>query len=55
MLLIPLYNIYLGLTLMFQKGTEGENAFGTDPLGREVPDQLYGRETAEYPADELAA
>lgn len=32
LLMIPLYNIYLGLILLFQKGTVGANAFGPDPL-----------------------
>jgi uncharacterized membrane protein YhaH (DUF805 family) len=33
LLLIPLYNIYLGLSLLFVKGTSGPNQFGGDPLG----------------------
>lgn len=28
---IPLYNIYLGLVLLFVKGTEGQNQYGEDP------------------------
>lgn len=32
LLLIPLYNIYLGLVLLFQKGTTGPNKYGEDPL-----------------------
>jgi uncharacterized membrane protein YhaH (DUF805 family) len=32
LLLIPLYNIYLGLVLLFQKGNNGENIYGPDPL-----------------------
>lgn len=28
---IPLYNIYLGLILLFTKGTEGNNQYGIDP------------------------
>ncbi len=32
LLMIPLYNIYLGLTLLFSKGTLGSNQFGHDPL-----------------------
>ena len=32
LLLIPLYNIYLGLILLFQKGETGENQYGPDPL-----------------------
>lgn len=32
LLLIPLYNIYLGLLLLFKKGTEGANQYGPDPL-----------------------
>jgi len=30
--LIPIYNIYFGLLLLFKKGTEGENQYGPDPL-----------------------
>ncbi|MEM7414425.1 MAG: DUF805 domain-containing protein [Gemmatimonadota bacterium] len=30
--MIPLYNLYLGLVLLFKKGTEGPNEFGPDPL-----------------------
>jgi uncharacterized membrane protein YhaH (DUF805 family) len=33
LLMIPLYNIYLGLLLLFGKGTMGPNRFGPDPLG----------------------
>ena len=32
LLMIPLYNLYLGLVLLFQKGTSGPNRFGADPL-----------------------
>jgi uncharacterized membrane protein YhaH (DUF805 family) len=32
LLLIPLYNIYLGLVILFKKGTEGPNKYGPDPL-----------------------
>lgn len=32
LLLIPFYNIYLGLLLSFKKGTVGPNRFGEDPL-----------------------
>ncbi len=32
-LLIPLYNIYPGLILLFKKGTIGANTYGEDPLG----------------------
>lgn len=32
LLAVPLYNIYLGLVLLFKKGTEGQNQFGQDPL-----------------------
>lgn len=34
LLLIPLYNIYLGLLLVFKKGTTGPNDFGADPLNK---------------------
>lgn len=30
--LIPIYNIYLELVLLFKKGTDGNNKFGDDPL-----------------------
>jgi uncharacterized membrane protein YhaH (DUF805 family) len=32
LLFIPLYNIYLGLVLLFKKGETGANAYGEDPL-----------------------
>lgn len=32
LLLVPLYNIYLGIVLLFQKGSYGPNRFGPDPL-----------------------
>jgi len=32
LLCIPLYNIYLGLVLLFVKGTAGTNQYGDDPL-----------------------
>ena len=32
LLLIPFYNLYLGLLLYFKKGTVGPNRFGEDPL-----------------------
>ena len=33
LLMVPLYNIYLGLVLLFGRGTMGPNRFGPDPLG----------------------
>ena len=30
--MIPLYNFYLGLVLLFKKGTDGPNEYGHDPL-----------------------
>lgn len=33
LLLIPLFNIYLGLVLLFQKGSSESNRFGPDPTG----------------------
>lgn len=30
--LIPLYNIYFGFVLLFQKGTDGTNTYGSNPL-----------------------
>ncbi len=32
LLLVPFYNLYLGLRLIFSPGTRGENRFGPDPL-----------------------
>ena len=32
LLAIPLYNIYLGFKLLFERGTQGDNRFGPDPL-----------------------
>ena len=30
--MVPIYNLYLGLVLLFKKGTDGPNEFGPDPL-----------------------
>ncbi len=32
LLLVPLVNIYIGVILLFVKGTDGPNEFGDDPL-----------------------
>lgn len=32
LLLIPVYNIYLALLMLFKKGSDGQNMFGEDPL-----------------------
>jgi uncharacterized membrane protein YhaH (DUF805 family) len=32
LLLVPFYNIYLGIVLLFQRGSWGQNRFGADPL-----------------------
>lgn len=32
LLCIPIYNIYLGILLLFIKGTDGPNEYGEDPL-----------------------
>ena len=32
--LIPFYNFYLALVLLFAKGTPGDNDYGSDPLER---------------------
>lgn len=31
-LLVPFYNIYIGIILLFKRGTVGPNQFGPDPL-----------------------
>lgn len=36
LLLIPIYNIYLNLLLLFKKGTDGPNKYGDDPLSIDV-------------------
>lgn len=33
LLLIPLYNIYLGLVMLFTQGTQGANRYGPSPIG----------------------
>ncbi len=37
LLLVPIYSLYLGVILLFQKGIEGENEYGSDPLMRTPP------------------
>ena len=37
LLLVPIYSLYLGLVLLFQKGIEGANEYGSDPLTRTLP------------------
>jgi uncharacterized membrane protein YhaH (DUF805 family) len=32
LLLIPFYNLYLALIILFERGTQGENKYGPDPL-----------------------
>ena len=32
LMMVPIYNIYLGLVLFFQQGTVGPNKYGFDPL-----------------------
>jgi uncharacterized membrane protein YhaH (DUF805 family) len=32
LLMVPLYNLYLGFSLLFQKGIDGPNRFGRNPL-----------------------
>jgi uncharacterized membrane protein YhaH (DUF805 family) len=32
---VPIYNIYLGLVLLFKRGSWGDNQFGPDPLSFE--------------------
>jgi uncharacterized membrane protein YhaH (DUF805 family) len=36
LLLIPIYGLYIGLVLLFKKGTDGPNQFGNDPLAKLV-------------------
>lgn len=37
--LVPIANFVLGVTLLFMKGTEGENRYGPDPLQSEGTDE----------------
>jgi len=37
LLLLPIYSLYLGLALLFQKGIEGANEYGSDPLTKTLP------------------
>jgi len=37
LLLVPIYSLYLGLALLFQKGIEDANEYGSDPLTRTLP------------------
>ena len=33
-LMVPLWNVYIGLKMLLVKGTDGPNRFGRDPLAR---------------------
>ena len=33
LMMVPIYNVYLGLLLLFKQGTIGPNQYGPDPLG----------------------
>jgi hypothetical protein len=59
LLLVPLYNIYLALLLLFKKGTTGPNRFGPDPLQsaleQEVAAGLRPPEVLEAEASEAEA
>ena len=35
-MMVPLFNIYLAIILLFQKGTTGPNRLGPDPLARQI-------------------
>ncbi|MFC1525249.1 DUF805 domain-containing protein [Candidatus Latescibacterota bacterium] len=48
LLLVPVYNLYLGLLLLFKKGTVGLNRFGEDPLA-----SYGGEEGAAYKESEV--
>ena len=41
--MIPIYNIFLGFQLLFEKGTDGPNAYGPDPLQRHAASAALGR------------
>ena len=55
LLLVPIHNVYLSRILMFQKGTEGSNAFGPDPLCGWSPPSDEFSQSVNTNQDELAA
>jgi len=46
LLLIPVYNIYLALVLLFKRGTSGPNRYGDDPLTVPLGDMAVARPAA---------
>jgi uncharacterized membrane protein YhaH (DUF805 family) len=46
LLLIPGYNIYLALVLLFKRGTNGPNRYGADPLAAPQGDMAVARPAA---------
>ena len=46
LLYIPFYNIYLGLLLLFKKGTSGPNQYGNDPLAAPQSEMAAARYAA---------
>jgi len=46
LLLIPVYNIYLALVLLFKRGTSGPNRYGDDPLAAPQGDMAVARPAA---------
>ena len=45
LLLIPLYNIYLSLLLLFKSGTRGSNQYGADPTERRAGSEEDSRQS----------
>ena len=46
LLLIPFYNMYLALVLLFKRGTSGPNRYGEDPLAAPQGDMAVARPAA---------
>jgi uncharacterized membrane protein YhaH (DUF805 family) len=46
LLLIPFYNIYLALVLLFKRGTSGPNRYGDDPLAAPQGEMAVARPAA---------
>ncbi len=47
LLYIPIYDIYLGLVLLFRKGNDGANVYGPNPLSAESAEEASVSEPAK--------
>ncbi len=48
LLFVPIINIGMGWMLLFNKGTEGPNQYGDDPLGRHEMPLDYASSSPQY-------